>query len=129
VITDEDTYYEADTQQLYRDADKDHISDAYLRAHAVTEQMATHGVPYHCFIAVNMTTELGVDYRGTRAPRFWYETPVSLPGDGDALVPTYSSSFCQSLGPLTYQAFSGANHVSLLDHPPFLDVLLDICTA
>jgi len=129
VITDEDTYYEADTEQLYRDADKSHISAGYQPAHSVTAQMALHGVPYHCFIGTNLTTEYGVDYRGTRAPRFWYQTPISIPGDGDLLVPSFSARACQELGPQTYQAYPGINHLAMLNHPPFLDVMMNICTA
>jgi len=129
VITDEKTYTETDTEQLYRDADKAHVSSAYQPAHAVTQQMQLHGVPYHCFIGTNLTTEVGADYRGTRAPRFWYQTPVSIPGDGDLLVPTHSSRSCQELGPQTFASYPGINHLAMLNHPPFVDVAMGICTA
>jgi len=129
VRTDERSYYEDDTETLYRDADKDHVSNAYPLAHTVTAAMRPHGVPYHCFIGTNITTEYGADYRGTRAPRFWYETPVSIPGDGDGLVPSYSASSCELLNPYTYVPYSNVNHLGILNHVPFLDVAIGICTA
>lgn len=129
VITDSRSYDDVDTVDLYLDAEKPHIADAYPYSHSVLARMTPHGVPYHCFICTNITTECGVDYRGTGAPDTWYETPASIPCDGDVLVPTTSSSSCQQLNPITYGRYEGVNHLSILNHIPLLDVLISITTA
>jgi len=129
VITDSEEYYEDDTVTLYQHAGRPHIGNAYPISHNVTALMRPHGVPYHCFIGTNITTECGADYTGTRAPRFWYETPVSIACDGDVLVPAFSARSCQQLSPFTYEEFAGVNHLGILNHIPFLDIVIGICTA
>jgi hypothetical protein len=127
VITDDDTFYEQDTVRLYDYADKPWVGQAYPFSHEVYKKMQPHGVPYHCFLVTNVTTECGADYRGTNN---WYETPASIACDGDVLVPSYSARFCTNLNPQSYQEYAGEglNHLSILNYIPLLDQLIDIAT-
>jgi len=125
---DGDSHYESDLERLFIDAGYPNVADAYPRAHNQTAMMGRHNVTYHCFTASGIETNVGADYRDTRS---YAQTPINLYEDGDSLVPAYSSSACEQLGPVTRIDYGGAvaNHVSLLNYPPFLETLLDITTA